>query len=868
MTFRPLALILAVATVLTLLPAAAPADVDPAARRAERIERMKAQQHQMLMGTARRREARAKKRLNAWREHQRKLRGERLKPATPLPGQPGSAYNRIGVSRLATSGATPANLAAIASNVAVSNPATDVENASGQSEVMIASDGNNVMAAWNDGEGFGAAASYQGVAYSTNGGASWTDAGSPPVVGGVGKWSSDPTIAVNEKTHKFYFCSLVDPSGTTNGIGVVEATIGAGGITWGTPKLVVSSTNSTALYDKQWIVADSLTGNLYLTYVRFGVSGGVITTNQIEFRRSTDGNVNWGSAVVLSSTNDAGYVQGPRPAVGPAGDVYATWYAIGKTNNSAYGRDFFRFKRSTTQGLTFGTEVTVDSVMANWGMGAPGFNRGNGVTFPGITVDRSTGPQRGRVYVTWNEAFNFYWDDLGTTNGPVESESNNTAGTADPFTFGQELRGQITVADADWWSFAGTAGQSVVVYVDSIAATLDLALDLMCTSGNSTLGYSALGQGAGALVVATLPVTGTYYLRVAANDGFSSGRYNLATGFHVPQGGALADRARDVRDIYVKWSDGGGAAGTWSAPVRANNTPANFDDWLPEVVVAGASGKPFVGWYAFHDYPAGMCAGVGGNYYLSRSEDGGATWAAGSPVSTVTVNWTQVQSNIQPNQGDYVALWGDPTAVHASWADGRTGDPDVYAARVDLVYTAVQVALANASATPDEVSLAWHAGGAASLAATLEKRSPGADWAPIGTLIADGAGRLEARDGDVVPGERYGYRLRIVDEGAERVVGETWVDVPARFQLALAGARPNPASGDVWIAFTLPNREAATLELVDVTGRRVAERRLEGFGPGSHTVNLTEGRRLSAGVYVARLQQGGRTLTSRVSVIR
>lgn len=868
MTFRPLALILAFAMVLTLLPAAAPADVDVAARRAQRIERMKEQQHQMLMGMAKRREARARKRLLAWREHQKKLRGERMKPVTPRPGQPGSDSNRLGLLLRNPAGAAPANLSAISTNVPVSNPTADLEVSSGQAEVMIASDGSNVMAAWNDGEGFGAAASYQGVAYSTDAGNTWTDVGSPPVNGTIGKWSSDPTIAVNEKTHKFYFCSLADPSGTTNGIAVVEGTIGGGTLTWGTPRLVVASANSSALYDKQWIVADSLSGNLYLTYVRFSVSGGFITSNQIESRRSTDAGVTWSSASVLSSTNDAGYVQGPRPAVGPTGEVYAIWYAIGKTNNSAYGRDFFRYRRSTTQGTTWGAEVTVDSMFANWGMGAPGFNRGNGITFPGIAVDRSTGPQRGRVYVTWNESYNFYFDDLGATTGPVETESNNAQGTADPFTFGQELRGQITVTDVDWWSFTGTAGQGVVVYVDSIAASLDLALDLMCSNGTSTLAYSALGPGGGALLVSTLPVTGTYYLRAAANDGFSTGRYNLATGFHVPGAGALADRARDMRDIYVKWSDMGGQAGSWTAPVRANNTPANFDDWLPEVVVAGASGQPYIGWYAFHDYPAGMCAGVGENFYLSRSDDGGATWLPGSPVSNVTVNWTQVQSNIAPNQGDYVALWGDPTAIHAAWSDGRTGDPDIWAGRVDLLYTAVQVSVAHQSATPDQVSLAWYAAGTASLAATLERRTETSEWAPRGTLIADGTGRIELRDDDVVPGGRYGYRLRIVEDGTERTVGETWVDVPSRFELALAGARPNPASGDVWIAFTLPDREAASLEMIDVTGRRVAERRLEGIGPGSHTVNLSEGRSLSAGIYVVRLVQGGRTLTTRVSVIR
>ena len=399
-----------------------------------------------------------------------------------------------------------------------------------------------------------------------------------------------------------------------------------------------------------------------------------------------------------------------------------------KDEQQPYGRDFYRIKRSTTAGATFGTEVTVDSVFANWGMGGPGFNRGNGVTFPGITVDRSTGPQRGRIYVTWNEAYNFYWDDLGATNGPVESESNNTVGTADPFTFGQELRGQVNSSDTDFWSFTGTAGQSVIVYVDSIASTLDIAVDLLCTSGASTLGYSAFGPGAG-VIVATLPVTGTYYLRVAANDLSSTGKYNLATGFHTPM--ARPRRSRPRRARHLREGVGGGGRADGVGAGGGNNAPADFDDWRPEIVVAGASGKPYVGWYAFHDYAGGMSAGVGANYYLARSGDGGATWLAGSPVSTITSDWSQVPSNLIPNQGDYVALWCAPTAAHAPSPDGPTGHPDIYAARVDLLHTAVQVSLAYASATPTR-SLAWYAAGAATLTATLEKRTAVADWTASG----------------------------------------------------------------------------------------------------------------------------------------
>jgi hypothetical protein len=86
-----------------------------------------------------------------------------------------------------------------------------------------------------------------------------------------------------------------------------------------------------------------------------------------------------------------------------------------------------------------------------------------------------------------------------------------------------------------------------------------------------------------------------------------------------------------------------------------------------------------------------------------------------------------------------------------------------------------------------------------------------------------------------------------------------------RFELALEGARPNPAHGgsmNVW--FTLASREAATLELIDIAGRRVARRQVGALGPGPHLVTLGPSLRLKSGLYFLRLVQGERALTTRV----
>jgi hydroxypyruvate reductase len=61
--------------------------------------------------------------------------------------------------------------------------------------------------------------------------------------------------------------------------------------------------------------------------------------------------------------------------------------------------------------------------------------------------------------------------------------------------------------------------------------------------------------------------------------------------------------------------------------------------------------------------------------------------------------------------------------------------------------------------------------------------------------------------------------------------------------------------------------EAGTLELLDVSGRRVTRRQLGARGQGRYELVLGAGRRLQSGIYFIRLVQGDRIATRRVSVL-
>jgi hypothetical protein len=226
--------------------------------------------------------------------------------------------------------------------------------------------------------------------------------------------------------------------------------------------------------------------------------------------RSTDGGATWSSPMSLSNPADDGFVQGSRPAVGPNGEVYAVWQAVGQSSgsgfNSPYGRDYMRIRKSTDFGLSFNSEVTADSVFSNFSNGGPGFNRGSGVTFPSIAVDRSEGAHRGRVYLTWNESIDFY--DAPLPNLPAappyppgsvrtELEPNDGSLIATTFSVGQALSGRIgnSTADQDFWRFNGLKGQTLVCYMDQIQSTLNPEFSIRCPDGTVRLAFNNFGVG-------------------------------------------------------------------------------------------------------------------------------------------------------------------------------------------------------------------------------------------------------------------------------------------------------------------------------------------------------------------------------------
>jgi hypothetical protein len=218
-------------------------------------------------------------------------------------------------------------------------------------------------------------------------------------------------------------------------------------------------------------------------------------------------------------------------------------------------------------------------------------------------------------------------------------------------------------------------------------------------------------------------------------------------------------------------------------------------------------------------------------------------------------------------QGNSVALSGDgSTAMMGGPADNNSaGAAWVF---VNSGVVATLLSLVSADAATDRVTLTWSSPVAATLLATVERRTSTTGWQTLGAPRVHGTELLRYEDRTVTPGSSYAYRLAYQMEGPKEYTTETWVDVPRSAVLSLDGARPSPSTGAMNVLFSLPDGSPATLTVLDLAGRVVMAREVGSLGAGQHLVPLTLGSTIAPGVYWLRLAQASRTLYARTVVVR
>jgi len=366
---------------------------------------------------------------------------------------------------------------------------------------------------------------------------------------------------------------------------------------------------------------------------------------------------------------------------------------------------------------------------------------------------------------------------------------------------------------------------------------------------------SIVSDGAGGALVTWQDEHFPTNIRIFAHHLQANGTLDAAwpaAGCVICAAGDLREHARLVPDgsggAIVAWQDGRGGANydIYAHHLRSTGTvdpgwPADgravcdtVSDQLTPTIASDGAGGAIVAW---EDYRSG----AGADIFAQRVRASGVLdpgWAR-QGAALCTAAGYQVQPVLA---GDG---FGNTIAV---WEDHRDGaGTDIYAARVT----------AGGMVDP-----AWTANGVGVCTESHDQFSP--------TAVPDGTGGVVVCWADTrgAGGSYDVYAQRVTAGG---LIGGSVVDVPhaSRAATGLALACPNPVRGTAFtVSVTLANDAGARLELLDLTGRRIASRELGGLGAGGHALDFDAGMALPTGVYFLRLSQGGGEVGRRVAIIQ
>lgn len=723
------------------------------------------------------------------------------------------------------------------------------------------------------------------LARSLDGGVSWSsDSTLPLILGQFGAgmgFSLDLDAAravalmVYNSTHWYYRRPAIDAPGWTVPI-----------------RAVLNEANTSSNDDAQVTCSDPSAGVVYHSYARQLVG----YQNAVRFTRSLNNGATWTTPTVLSSAN----CDASRMVVGPDGTLYLTWvdYALGQVI----------MRKSLDHGATFQPPLTVADVLDNLNGWATGWRTPYGVgqrfypyfhnsvseyastpNFPSLAVDRTNGPTRGWLYLVWAENAEGTPATATTTISEVEPNDNPDNPLADfslaqPVPLDCDINGfdasccDGAVLDIDWFTFDGTAGETIVLDGDSHSSKYSYANLFVALPGGqrfplSTVvfpGSTDLASGSHPKpAIITLPRTGPYVISAGG------GSYTLRLR-HLNV--AANSVARDMRDIVMVRSTDGGQ--TWSPKVRVNHDAAGADQHQPNVAV-DSQGRVYVAWYDRR----GTALGNTVHAYASVSTDGGSTFGPDMKLSSVASEWIRPSAEANPDWtfpgnmiGDRIALTAGDDFAMAAWTDLRAFPvASVYGARIVDIPTAV-TAVSDLTAEPltaGGVRLSWRVNDTRSLTAIdVLRREGDGDESLLGSANLTGtAGEATFEDASAEPGHSYIYRLRVLSGGETGYLGPVSVQLPARITvLACRASGPNPFADRASVLLAVPRAADGVVRVYDVQGKVVrtlaegrfepGEKQLEWDGrdaagasaaPGLYFVSATVGRE-SARAKITRLR--------------
>ena len=599
--------------------------------------------------------------------------------------------------------------------------------------------------------------------------------------------------------------------------------------------------------------------------------------------RSLDGGVTWQPPVAVSDSNSVG----TSAVVAPDGSILVVFMDI--------RRGEVRMARSTDQGASFAPSTRVGTANDNLGLMPLGWKpQGDPVypyynlrrlapNFPAIAVDRSPGPTRGNLYVTWAEYADGVASPVVRTIG--ETPNNDFFETATPIELDSDIGGSMTGihsggAEADVFRLDAVAGQPFLISGSSPNGAVFVIYRTHpdCRLIATDVGFLPNPDGFPAQYRIAVPwvytplTSGPIYFRFSSASSVNSVSYRLRLQRYTPSAGSAS---RDQRDIVMVRSTDGGV--TWGPKVRVNHDAPGADQHQPNVAV-DERGLVYAAWYDRR----GSAFGDSVNAYAAVSTNGGQSFGPDQRLSSVPSDWFWGMANgVQHGAliGDRIALAAGTDYGMVAWADMRNSPTrsDIYAARIVGVPTAVTaVSDLSAEAAGEGVRLRWTMNDSRAVSGLRVLRAVvnGAESA-LGDadLMPGGNGAAEFTDVTAERGAEYDYRLAVRSAGRTEWLGPVRVRVPEQVvALACRAAGPNPFASRTSVRLAVPSAAEGVVRVYDVQGKSVRTLAEGRFEAGIRVLEWDgrdgSGAAAQPGIYFVAAAVGGEQARVRVARVR
>jgi len=525
------------------------------------------------------------------------------------------------------------------------------------------------------------------------------------------------------------------------------------------------------------------------------------------------------------------------------------------------------------------------------------------------------GQSYARIVAAGDGGFNVAWSDLRAPSARMFATRLNPGGAPLWARNGVDIdppRGwgcAAIASDGSGGIFAGSAilydasrQSNIAIYLQHVDASgakswADPGL-LVCLADGERSVPEMIGDGEGGVVLAWEDdrdwisagrPSGVYAQRVSASGVplWTSNGVRVSTAVGWQRDPALVTDGSGGAFVAASISNGGAVAGPRVQHVLADGQLA----WPAEGVALTPleTGPPSL----VSNQRGGVIAGWQSRYpdrdiFAQRIDENGAVlWGENGQQVCVAANAQTQPMLVADGEGGAILVWGDMRRWNT-----RSADPpqsDIYAQRIDAsghpLWEQNGIALTS-SGMQDQPQIAQDGQGGALLAWLDETASPATlraqhlssqgepQWESAGRIVSTTAAfrvvLFPAQRGSAIvvwtdvrndpDGDLFAQRLGPPDPGQGKG------PAAAKPTFHIQSITPNPSAGTFRVSLAVQDGLPATLELLDVLGRRVTSREFAPSGGSLIEVELKPGATPAAGIYLVRLRQGDRSETRRVVV--